>query len=75
MNRYAVAILALLSAALVSHTAHAAPKPADVSECKMLEKTLESIAEQERKALPPQQQDALTKQKRQARDRQSDLKC
>ncbi len=75
MIRSAIATLAIIGATLAPLLVQAAPKSADVAECKQLEKSLESIAEQEKKALPPQQQDALTKQKRTARDRQSELKC
>ena len=75
MIRTAVTTLALLGATLAPTLARAAPKPADVAECKQIEKSIESITEQQNKALPPQQQDALTQQKRKARDRQSELKC
>ncbi|MEO7642506.1 MAG: hypothetical protein ABIU07_13905, partial [Ramlibacter sp.] len=56
-------------------TGQAAPKPENAQECKAIEKQVEQLEAEGRKAMSPQQQDQLRSRTKTVRDRQFEIKC
>jgi len=67
-------IIAIAALAFVS-TGHAAPKPEHVQECKSIEKQVEALEAESRKAQSGPAQDQLRARQKTVRDRQFELKC
>lgn len=65
----------IAGALAMAATAHAAPKPEHVNECKSIAKQVEALEAESRKAMSAQAQDSNKARLKQVRDRQFELKC